>query len=276
MNNVYMTLETAAFNRIRDWLNKRCGMHYPEKKQELLLQRLTRVCQTQKLANLAELANCLENPDWHELHSLVIDAASTNHTYFFREPQVLDYFRDVILPTLNKEDVRIWSAAASTGDEAYTIAMIVAEAKGMDWARNNLSILGTDISKYVIGYAEQGIYRQTALEHTTDDILRRYFDAMGDGQYRVNKHIRNLCTFRNMNLKMNPYPFTKLFDVVFCRNVLYYFDEAHQQQIIEHIYDVTKDGGWLLTSVTVSLRHLKTRWINVGSGIYRKDVNHVY
>ena len=273
---MYASIDSNAFNRIRAWLNKRCGMHYPEKKQELLQQRLMRVCQTQKFSNLAELANAVENLDLHELHSLVIDAASTNHTYFFREPQVLDYFRDTILPTLSKDDVRIWSAAASTGDEAYTLAIIVAEAKGMEWAKNNLSILGTDISTYVIPYAELAIYRQTALEHTSPEILKRYFESAGDGQYRVNKQIRNLCTFRNMNLKTNPYPFTQLFDVVFCRNVLYYFDEVHQQEIIEHIYDVTKDGGWLLTSVTVSLRHLKTRWINVGAGIYRKDVNHVY
>lgn len=273
---IYMTSDASAFNRIRAWLNKRCGMHYPEKKQELLLQRLMHVCETQEFSNLFELANALENPDLRELHSQVIDAASTNHTYFFREPQVLDYFRDFILPTLNKEDVRIWSAAASTGDEAYTIAMIAAEAKGMEWARNNLSILGTDINKQVIAHAELAIYRRTAIEHTADDIVKRYFESVGDGQYRVNKQIRNLCTFRNMNLKTAPYPFIRLFDVVFCRNVLYYFDEVHQQEIIENIYDATQDGGWLLTSVTATLRHLKTRWINVGAGIYRKDINHVY
>ncbi len=271
-----VVLDPSAFNRIRMWLNKRCGMHYPEKKQELLLQRLTRVCEQQKISNLVELANAVENPELHELHSVVIDVASTNHTYFFREPQVLNYFQEVILPTLNSNDVRVWSAAASTGDEAYTIAMIAAEVNGMEWVKNNLSILGTDINKVVIAHAELAIYRQTALEHTATDILKRYFESEGEGQHRVNKSIRNVCTFRTMNLKTQPYPFKQPFDVVFCRNVLYYFDEAHQQEIIENIYDVTKDGGWMLTSVTVTLRHLKTRWINVGSGIYRKDLNHVY
>lgn len=189
---------------------------------------------------------------------------------------MLDYFRDVIIPTLNKGEIRIWSAAASTGDEAYTIAIIATEVNGMEWAKNNLSILGTDINKQVIAHAESAIYRQHTLEHIPHkDILRCHFKPNGDGQYRVNKQIRDLCTFRTMNLKINPYPFTKSFDVVFCRNVLYYFDEAHQQEILERIYDVTKDGGWLLTSVTVTLRHLKTRWINVGIGIYRKNVNYV-
>jgi chemotaxis protein methyltransferase CheR len=249
-------------------------MHYPEKKQELLLQRLSRVCEKQKFSHLVELANALDNADLHELHSQVIDAASTNHTYAFREPQVLDYFREVILPTLDSNDVRIWSAAASTGDEAYTIAMIVAEANGIGWARNNLSVLGTDINKQVIAHAEAAIYRESALQRTTDEILKRHFEFIGDGLFRVSNDIRELCMFRTMNLKTNPYPFAQLFDVVFCRNVLYYFDEAHQQEIIENIYDVTKNGGWLLTSVTETLRHLKTRWINVGAGIYRKGVNH--
>jgi chemotaxis protein methyltransferase CheR len=269
-----IALDSVSFNRIRAWLNKRCGMHYPEKKQALLLQRLTRICEKHKFSNLVELANALDDVDLQELHSQVIDAASTNHTYFFREPQVLNYFRDRILPTLNSNDVRIWSAAASTGDEAYTIAMIAAEANGIEWAKNNLSILGTDINKTVIAHAERAIYRQTALEHTNCAILKRYFESMSDGQHRVNKQIRNMCTFRTMNLKTQPYPFTRSFDVVFCRNVLYYFDEAHQQEIVENIYNVTKDGGWLLTSVTVTLRHLKTRWINVATGVYRKDTNH--
>lgn len=262
-------LERFAFERIRLWLNKRCGMHYPEKKQELLYQRLRRVCDAYNFHTLEQLANAVEKSELLDVQSTVISAASTNHTFFFREPQVLNYFRDVILPTLHNE-TRIWSAAASTGDEAYTVAMIVAEAKGMDWVKRNLNILGTDIDKEVITYAENGIYRESALENTTDYFVNRYFHALGQSQYRITKNIHDVCIFRRLNLKTRPYPFKSTFDVVFCRNVLYYFDEEHQRQVLENIYDVTNKDGWLLTSVTVSLRHLNTRWVNVASGVYRK------
>ena len=261
--------DRLAFERIRQWLNKNCGMHYPEKKLTLLKQRLQRVCDAEDSLNLEQLANALEKGYQFDVQSTVISAATTNHTYFFREPQVLNYFRDIILPTLENE-IRIWSAAASTGDEAYTIAMIATETKGIEWAKWNLNILGTDIDIHVIARAEEGIYRDTSLENTPEFAIKHYFDALDESQYRVKRNIRDLCTFRRMNLKRQPYPFNNKFDVVFCRNVLYYFDEAHQRQVVENIYDVTKQGGWLLTSVTVSLRHLNTRWVNIAGGIYRK------
>lgn len=268
-NNSNSNADKLAFERIRQWLNKSCGMHYPERKQALLEQRLRRVCNAENFSSFEELADVLEQGHSFDVQSTVISAAATNHTYFFREPLVLNYFRDVILPALGNE-ARIWSAAASTGDEAYTIAIIAAEAKGIEWVKNNLSILGTDIDKHVIAHAEKGIYRENALENTPDLIIRHYFDALNNGQYRVNKHLCRACTFRRLNLKTQPYPFNNKFDVVFCRNVLYYFDEVHQKQVLENIYDVTKQGGWLITSVTVSLRHLNTRWVNIVGSVYRK------
>jgi chemotaxis protein methyltransferase CheR len=262
--------EKIVFDEIREWLNERCGMYYPDKKQELLLNRLLRVCKNYYFNNLSELLAQLYDDDSVEIHGAVVSAASTNHTYFFREPQSLDYYRDVILPTLKDGDNRIWSAAASSGDEAYTIAMITAQQRGLAWTKQNLTILGTDISEPVIAKAEKGIYKNAHLEHVPQHIFDNYFESMDANQYRVHADIRRLCTFRRMNLKNYPYPFQGQFDIVFCRNVLYYFEEETQSQIVENLYNVTKSGGWLLTCVTGSLRYLKTSWIPVANGIYRK------
>lgn len=263
-------IEKIVFDQIRVWLNQRCGMYYPDKKQELLLNRLLRVCQNYCFNNLSELLANLHANDSVEIQLAVMSAASTNHTYFFREPQSLDYYRDVILPSLEDGDNRIWSAAASSGDEAYTIAMITAQQRGLAWAKQNLTILGTDISEPVIVTAEKGIYQNVHLEHVPPHIFDNYFEDVGTNQYRVHAGIRSLCTFRRMNLKNYPYPFQGQFDIVFCRNVLYYFEEETQSQIVENLYNVTKSGGWLLTCVTGSLRYLKTSWIPVANGIYRK------
>ena len=169
-----------------------------------------------------------------------------------------------------QQEIRVWSAAASTGDEAYTIAIIAAERWGVLQARRRIAILGTDISDPVIGQAEEGVYGSTHLEHVPDDLLQRYFRPCGIGQHAIQEDIRKMCTFRRLNLKAYPYPFRGSFDVIFCRNVLYYFDKDHQVKTLEALYEVARPGGWLLTSVTEAVRDLHTRWVSLGSGIHRK------
>lgn len=260
-----------SYRRLRDWLHQRSGMIYPEKKKLLLIHRMQRVCERFGIADLDTLADSLVAGLDQELQFAVFHAASTNHTYFFREPQVLNYFKDMILPTLPDKGGRIWSAAASTGDEAYTLAIIAAEMRGLDWASRKLAILGTDISDVVIAHAETGVYGRSHLEQIPRSFLKRYFTPVGLDQYRIQNELRQSCTFRRLNLKSGPYPFQKNFHVVFCRNVLYYFDRVQQREVIDAIYDVTEPGGWLLTSVTMSLRELGSRWIPVQSGVYRKE-----
>lgn len=260
-----------GYERIRGWLNERCGIYYAEKKRELLSQRLARVLERFHLAKLDDLALCLESGQHGDIELAVVDAASTNHTFFFREPQVLDYFASAILPGLaRKAEARIWSAAASTGDEAYTLAMIAAEALGPEQAASCVSILGTDISAPVIKHAEAAVYGAHHLEQTPEHLLKRYFEPFGDKDFKVSAHIRRMCTFRRLNLKAQPFPFRRPFDVIFCRNVLYYFDRPQQRRTLEALYDATEPGGWLLTSVTESARDLNTRWLWVGGGIYRR------
>lgn len=261
----------SGYERIRAWLNSRCGIYYPEKKKDLLTSRLYRVLEQFSLGNLDDLALCVETGHKHDILLAVMHIASTNHTYFFREPQILNFFHDKILPLLaHQPELRIWSAAASTGDEAYTLAILATEALGREQATDRVAILGTDISGKVITRAESGTYGKGHLEHTPDEILQRYFKPAGVEQFQVAPYIRNMCTFRRLNLKAQPFPFRHGFDVVFCRNVLYYFDREHQHRTLEAIYDVTVPGGWLLTSVTESVRDLATRWSPIGGGIYRK------
>ena len=263
-------LNELGYQRIRTWLHTKCGMDYKDKKKDLLTHRMQRVCERWGIPHFNALADKVEMGLDREIQFAVLHAASTNHTFFFREPQVLDFFKDQILPDLPKSGVRIWSAAASTGDEAYTLAIIMAEARGRNWIEHNLSILGTDISEVVIANAENGIYANSHLDQMSPTLLKHYFSPVGMDQYQVNDDIRKACTFRRLNLKASPYPFTKKFHTVFCRNVLYYFDRAHQLSTVESLYEVTEPGGWLLTSVTESLRDIDTRWVHIHSGVYRK------
>ena len=262
--------EARALEEIRGWLSARCGIFYPEHKDALLQQRLSRVMRSFAFETLDALSRAMFGEARTDVQLAVMHAASTNHTYFFREPEVLQGFTDRVLPEIaHQRPMRIWSAAASTGDEAYTIAILIAERLGME-ALDRVQILGTDISAPVVERAELGVFPARQFTQTNPTLLHRYFTPVGIDQYQVRDRIRATCTFRRMNLKARPYPFTKPFHAVFCRNILYYFEKADQLAALEAIHDATEPGGWLITSVTESIRDLGSRWQPVATGIYRK------
>lgn len=269
-----MTLTTISeregYDAIRLWLEQRCAIHYPEHKADLLRQRLARVQRSFALSSLGELARAVTHAQTHEVQLAVMHAASTNHTYFYREKDVLEHFRSTVLPELaNRSEIRLWSAACSTGDEVYTLAIMIAEALGME-ALKRTTILGTDISAPVIERAESGVYPARHLDQVPAAIRSKYMQPVGIEQFRIIPQIRNACTFRRMNLKTAPFPFRKPFQAVFCRNVLYYFAHQDQVEVVEAIAAVTEPGGWLYTSVTETVRDLSPRWQTVVSGVSRK------
>ena len=230
--------DDLGYERIRTWLNDRCGIYYAEKKKELLSQRLARVLERFDLGDLDELAHCVESGQKGDIELAVVDVASTNHTYFFREPQVLDFFANTILPKLaHKSELHIWSAAASTGDEAYTLAILAAEALGPRTGRKPRLHSGHRYQRP--GDQTRGMRQSTAsphLEHTPEHFLKRYFEPVGLRSSRLSPHIQRMCTFRRLNLKAQPFPFRRPFDIIFCRNVLYYFDREHQRRTLEALY----------------------------------------
>lgn len=262
--------DRAGCDVIRGWLVDRCGIHFPAHKTDQLRQRLVKVQRDFALRDLSEMAGRLNSAAAMDLQLAVMHAASTNHTYFWREEDVLDLFRTSILPTLaNRDEIRIWSAACAGGDEAYTIAILIAETLGTAALRRS-AILGTDISAPVIAEAETGIYTAHRLEHVPMELLGRWFQSAEPGRYTVRPELREACTFRQMNLKSRPYPFRKSFQVVFCRNVLYYFERRDQQDTLQALYEVTEPGGWLVTSVTENVRDVAHPWQYVANGLFRK------
>jgi chemotaxis protein methyltransferase CheR len=258
---------------IRQWIYTHTGLHFRENKQSVLYRRLLTLCWRLGLPNLGELDLQLSAGNSAQLAIEVACIVSTNHTFFFREPEVLRVFQQTILPELPADEVwRIWSAAAASGEEAYTVAMLMAETLGLEQAQQRAVILGTDISHPVIEQAEHGVYVDNRLEQVPDGLLKHYFQPAGLRQWRVRPELKQMCTFRHMNLQSAPWPFKQAFHVVLCRNILYYFDLQHQAQLVERIYDVTAPGGWLITSVTETLHGLHTRWQKTDAGIFRKPM----
>jgi chemotaxis protein methyltransferase CheR len=201
----------------------------------------------------------------------VVCAVSTHHTFFFRELEVLQQIQTTILPQLPRDEtLRIWSAAAASGEEAYTLGILLTEALRQKHVLQQVAILGTDISHPMIEQAEHGVYDPGRMELVPPDLFKRYFEPVGLGQWRVATALKQLCTFRRMNLQSMPWPFKTPFHVIVCRNVLYYFDVPQQKRLVEEMYDWTIPGGWLVTSVTETLSGLSTRWCKVQVGLFRK------
>ena len=265
--------DAPYLDQIQQWIHDHSGIHFAERKRLLLYKRLLSLCLQKGIPSLQQLAATLLEGNDRSICNEVAHAASTNHTYFFREPDVLEFFQREIIPGLPElERWRIWSAAASSGEEAYTIAMILAESQGsIGGALARAAILGTDISDTVIRQAEHGLYHQRRMDGIDLRLRNRYFVQSGLGNWHIHPELQKMAIFRKLNLKSQPWPFSRHFDVVFCRNVLYYFDEAHQRDVLNSIYQVTRPGGWLLTSVTESIRELNTPWKMVKTGVYRKE-----
>ncbi|WP_126976380.1 CheR family methyltransferase [Frigidibacter oleivorans] len=262
--------ESSGYETIRDWLSRRCAIHYPEAKRDLLTQRLGRVQRAYAIPSLAALAAAVGDSQQHEVQLAVIHAASTNHTYFWREHEVLEFFRASVLPDLaRRPQIRLWSAACSTGDEVYTLAILIAETLGMA-ALEQTQILGTDISEPVISRAESGIFPARQLQSMPAALRAKYLVPVGIEQFQVIPALRRACTFRRMNLKVTPFPFRNTFQAAFCRNVLYYFAHEDQVATVNAIADVVEPGGWLFTSVTENVRDMSHRWKVLDSGIARR------
>lgn len=264
--------DQAGFDLIRDWLSDRSGITFSPAKADLLRQRMGRVLRRYGYSDLNQLAKELGPSGAREVQLAVMHAASINHTYFFREPEVLETFMTKAVPTFqDRSEFRIWSAACSTGEEAYTIGIMLAERFGPDVLKR-ASILGTDISGPVVDRAELGIFSGPQLAQASAKVVGQWFQPTGINQYRAKAALRDACTFRRMNLKATPYPFTRPFQAVFCRNILYYFDRADQAATVRAIYDMVEPGGWLVTSVTESVRDLGSLWEPVATGIYRRPM----
>lgn len=262
--------ESRCLRGLRDWVHERLGIHFTEAKLDILAQRLQRLLFQEKIESIEALHQLVVQERRQELYLALAQCVATNHTQFFREPRNLETLKAEVFPRLEGEDkIRVWSAAVSSGEEAYTLGMLFLEHFGVSETTRRLSILGTDISPSVLARAEKGVYDRRSLQFVPEEFQTRYFRPRGLGQFEVRPELRSLCTFRRLNLKSRPWPFRHRFHLIFLRNVLYYFDALEQRATVESAHAHIRPGGWLFTSATESLRGLGTSWRTTTPGVHR-------
>lgn len=240
----------------RDFLEKSCGIVLGDNKQYLVASRLTPLMVEHGLADLGMLLDRLGRYDGGLLRAKVIEAMTTNETQFFRDVYPFTLLKEHILPELQQRRIwqaRIWSAACSSGQEAYSISMTVQEYNE-EGGRLDAEILGTDIAQQMVDQASRGRYGVSAISRgLTPERRDRFFTALPDGQtWEVRPEIRRRVSFRTHNL-LDSFATLGRFDVIFCRNVLIYFSAQSRQNILSRMAQVLNPGGFLIVGASESL-----------------------
>lgn len=278
-----LTMTEEEFRLLRDLIYAHCGLWFDDQNSYLLEKRLARRMAVNQFKAFREYYQFLRfNRKRDQELEEIMDLLTTNETYFFREEYQLKAFVDEIVPELTDlraakgcmKHLRIWSAGCSTGEEPYTIAMLLLEQEQLaDWS---IEVIGTDISQRVLQHARRGIYGASSFRVTDAYFQKKYFEQQPDGNYRINDRVRQMVSISHLNL-LDPVRMRMLgtFDLIFCRNVIIYFDLAAKKKVIESFYQVLRDGGFLLlghseslVNVTTlfSLRHFKNDMVYQKSG----------
>lgn len=257
-------MSEEEFRLIRDIIYSHCGLYFDSDTKYLLEKRLARRLQLFQIRGFKEYYHFLkyDRKKDQELSDLM-DILTTNETYFFREGFQLKALTDEILPELKaakerkgEKSLRIWSAGCSTGEEPYTIAMLLKEMDCFQGWR--VEIIGTDISNRVLQQSRKAVYGKSSFRTTEERYVKRYFNQEEDG-LRINDEVRELVTISHLNLfDQNRLALLGKMDVIFCRNVIIYFDQTAKKKIIESFYRMLQDGGYLLLGHSESLMNLST------------------
>ena len=262
------------FYRIYRFLKSRYGIDMSRKK-EIIKGRLENYVRNQGFVDYHSYMNALEADKTGEMEKKLVDILTTNHTYFMRESEHFEYLRKEVLPYLKKKeeknkDLRIWCGAASTGEEPYTLAMLVMDFFGLEKQHWDTQILATDISTEVLSHAMTGVYTKDQTEPLPEHFKRRFFKNLPDGEHvKVTEELKGEVFYRKFNL-MDPFPFRKKLHVIFLRNVMIYFDDKTKKELLQKVYDALEPGGYLFVGRTETVDRNAVPFELVQASIFRK------
>ena len=264
------------FQRIRQIINQVAGISLADGKRELVYSRLSRRLRQLGLRRFEEYCQLLETGENDAELGEFVNALTTNLTSFFRESHHFEFLAEELIPRLMKDrsfshrHIRIWSAGCSTGEEPYSIAMVLREMlPAVGW---DVKILATDLDSNVLATAERGVYEWNRVQDLPETRLRRWFlkgRGSQTGMVQVTSALREMITFRRLNL-MEDWPMRGAFDIVFCRNVVIYFDKPTQRVLFERFADILIEQGHLFVGHSESLFKVTERFVPLGKTIYRR------
>lgn len=254
------------------YMQKNYGINL-SKKRVLIEGRLSNLIEKKGMSSFSEYLSNVKRNNKDEITTLV-NKLTTNYTYFNREEKHFKFLRDVVLPCQKKNNkskiIKIWSAGCSSGEEPYTLAMVIDDYfkfMGDQW---KIQIHATDISENVLSKAREGIYGDESLKEIPESYKKRYFEKTKDGKYRVVPEIKKNVSFKIFNL-MDPVIEKNKYDVIFCRNVMIYFNAETKAKIVNKFYNATKPGGYLMIGHAETIQREQSKYLYVNPAIYKKE-----
>jgi chemotaxis protein methyltransferase CheR len=280
VTNLQMQLELSErdYTDLSALIYEKCGIYLHKGKRELLRARLAKVLRKHDFTSVREYYAHLVNDQTGKELIHLLDSISTNLTFFFREPKHFDFFTNIAIPKLIKTNrsssgrrLNLWCAGCSSGEEAYSIGITLLETLQNANLRE-VSILATDISTRMLNIATRGVYAEEKVEKISYEWRRRYFQKGvkdWEGFYRVKPALREAIEFKRFNL-MEPFSFNTNFDIIFCRNVMIYFDKPTQEKLVNRFYNVLSKEGYFLIGHSESLTGINHSFRYVQPSIYAK------
>ncbi|MGI5891270.1 MAG: CheR family methyltransferase [Bacillota bacterium] len=268
-----LPITEAEFKQLADYIKNNFGIYLKPEKQALLTGRLSNILENNKFTSFSEYYDYVIKDQTGKAAVSLIDRIATNYTYFMREIEHFHYLQNAVLPylenTIKDRDLRIWSAGCSTGEEAYTLSFILDEYfKDKNWW--DKKILATDISVGALTTAKDGIYDQKQLAPLPPIWKLNYFKKLASHKYEVIDRIKKEVIFRKLNLITDKFEFKKPFHIIFCRNVMIYFDNKDKMELIRKFYDITAHGGYLFIGHSESIARNDSNYSYIMPAVYRK------
>jgi len=269
------TITDEEFERFRSLVYRESGISLNDGKKSLVVSRLSNRLRTLGLKTFHDYFEHVATETAGDEFTQMLDCISTNKTDFFREPRHFQFLRERILPSLEAQKrIRIWSSACSSGEEPYTIAMTLYDgvATPLQW---DCKVLASDLSTRVLTQAASGVYEEERLRELSPEIVPRHFlkgSGAQAGMVRVKPHLSDMILFQRINLMDERYPIKTPLDVIFCRNVMIYFDRPTQEALVNKFHRYLKPGGHLFIGHSESLQWVEHPFQSVAPTIYRKKV----
>ncbi len=275
-------LSASDYERLSGLIYAECGIKMPPTKKVMLEARLRKRLRVLGLSTFGRYCDYLFSKKGMEDELInMIDVVTTNKTDFFREPKHFDFLAAVVIPELIslygagiKRELNIWSAGCSTGEEPYTIAMVLSEFRDCHHPFEFM-ILGTDISTKVLERAERAIYKMERAETVPLQVMKKYFLRSKDREKNLVKiapEIRHAVRFRRLNFMAEDFQMRESMDIIFCRNVIIYFDRPTQERLLNRLYDHLIPGGYIFMGHSETLSGLRVPLVSAGPTVYRKPV----
>lgn len=270
-----LTITNKEFRQLSAYIKANYGINLKEEKQALVTGRLHNVLVQNNFTSFSEYYKYILSDKTGHAAATLINKITTNHTFFMRETDHFFYFRDVVLPYLTNmtkdKDLRIWSAGCSSGEEPYTLAMLIDEFLGKEKMWWDTKILATDISTKVLETAKKGKYSNEEIATLPSHWRQSYFKKIDNENSVLVDKIRNEVIYRRFNLMDETFPFKRKFHVIFCRNVMIYFDAQTKNKLVNKFYNLMEYGGYLFIGHAESLNREETRYKYIMPAVYRKE-----